>query len=695
MKHSIRANIMALLKTHFFGLSIWKEYEADIAILCSGLPEPVNKERKKALILGLSQIHDFLIEKGVDKDDLGFLDNEIEVYRKTKQISLYAESEDRVSKDVIDRYANLSMGAEGIMGIHLPLNYAQLAHLTNAVYERTELIKFYISRERTIYGKIVAEIYEYPQKIPVATLLQSKKKDKDTGEPARKEIALFGESLPYPSIKKLKEITAPFYVYRFITRNNKEMILLTTEREEIGDYIITGVLMYRTDNRQLTDSAKLPTKLPFFFAQETKNRIIRYKNHHEFIERAKYLEIDKRFFDYPFTIVKGPTTYLARHPKWFKWLIWAWLVHEKKGLFNNYPLHIMEIGPHHSGKSLLLNGLHAKSRETIDVFSGSSSTMKDLVPSFKYKPAKLGYLAESNRFAYCDEFLRCIMNMRTAGDSGLRNEAVGIMNDLLEHQKRRAGSGISSVNVNMTARILATSNPARGIHTVEDLLRTLSHSFLSRWLIYYQDVKDLQVEMARHSKDTELKTEAFNMRSKDWVSLLDYFHSFSAVYDMNKVEEIHKLVPKVLSEDLKKHYDARHTHHIECLIDGIVKARCLFEHDESFIAKPEDYEVLKEVWLHVIRSWIRPDYLKKLETKDKIFYLPENCQWIYWRVNERKKALPHEEVESIALEEMKKKDYTAALAILLDTGVLREIGGSIRPYWMTDDYDGTQERLQG
>lgn len=693
MKHSIRANIMGLLKTHFFGLSVWKEYEADIAILCSSLPEPIGEERKKELIDGLLKIRSFLIEKDIDEDELVFFDDEIEVYRKTKQISLYAESEDRVSKDVIDRYASLSLGSEGVMGIHLPLNYAQLGHLTSEVYKRTGLIKFYISRERVIYGKIVAEIYEFPQKIPVASLLQSKKKDKDTGEPLSKEIALFGEPLLTTFIK-IKEITAPFYVYRFITNDNKEMILFTTERNEIGDYIVTGVLMHRADNRQLTDSAKLPTKLPFFFAQDTKNRIIRYKTHEEFTGRAKFLEIDKRFFDYPFTIIKGPSTYLMKHPRWFKWLIWAWLTHEAKGLFNNYPLHLMEVGPHHSGKSLLLNGLFAKSRETIEVFSGTESTLKDLIPSFKYKPAKLGYLAESNRFSFCDEFFRTVMNTRTSVDGGLRNEAVGAMNDLLEHQKRRAGSGVSSVNVNMTARVLATSNPIRGVHTVEDLLRIMSPSFMSRWLIYYQDIKGMQVDMARHSKDRELKTKTFHMSSEDWVSLLDYLHSFSATYDMYKVDEIHAMVPKVLSEDLKKHYDARHDHHIECLIDGIVKTRCLIEHDKSFIAKPEDYEVLKEVWLHVIRSWIRPDYLKKLDTKDKIFYLPENCQWIYWKVNGRKKPLPHEEVESIALEEMRKKDYTVALAILLDTGVLRELGGSLRPYWMRDDYDESQERLQ-
>ena len=174
----------------------------------------------------------------------------------------------------------------------------------------------------------------------------------------------------------------PFYVYRFITENNDEFILLTTEQHEIGDYVITGVKTQLTDLKNLTDSAKLPTKLPFFFTQEVKNRIIRYKNHEEFFNRVKYLNIKKEnTFDYPFTISRGNKTWKLLQPNWYKWLIWSWLTHEEKGLINSYPFHILQIGPKHSGKSLLLNSLYAKSKENRPVFSGSSSTLKSLVPS--------------------------------------------------------------------------------------------------------------------------------------------------------------------------------------------------------------------------------------------------------------------------------------------------------------------------
>jgi len=122
---------------------------------------------------------------------------------------------------------------------------------------------------------------------------------------------------------------------------------------------------------------------------------------------------------------------------------------------NTYPMHLMVLGPAASGKSALLNSLHSHSKENKEIFAGATSTLKSLVPSFKNNPAQLGYLAESNRFALCDEFLRCLINSRTTQDGANREESVGIMNDLLEHQKREVGSGVSRANVNMRARIFS------------------------------------------------------------------------------------------------------------------------------------------------------------------------------------------------------------------------------------------------
>ena len=685
--NSVRGEIMEMLKTKFGGLSFWVRIESDIALKCAELPEPNTKEKRKEFIKQLKSLKSFISEQDVPEEDLQFINEEIELHEQTRMISLYEEKDDSLAPSVVSGYSRLGKGSEGIVAIPQKYNYTQLSKLTNGVYQETGLVKFYISQEQTVYGKLVAEIYEHAQEIPIATVVESKKISKETGEPLYKGIKLFGQKFTKNEVRVIKEINLPFYVYRFITEKNNELILITTTQCEIGDYVITGVQTQCDDYKMLTESARLPTKLPFFFAQKIRNRIIKFKDHKEFDLRLKYLKINKKnFFNYPFTVSKGRKTWELLQPHWYKWLIWAWLTHEGKGIFNNYPLHLIIIGPKMSGKSLLLNSLHAKSKETRNIFSGSSSTLKHLVPSFKYNPARLGYLAESNRFSFCDEFLRCLINTRTTKEGSQREESVAIMNDLLEHQKREAGSGVSRVNVNMTSRIIATTNPIRDIKNVENLINTFDESFLSRWLIYFQTEE--HVQMVRKSKDSDLKLFDFKFSINDWISILDYLQTFSAEYDFKKVEEIHQAVPKILSENLNKHYDARHMHHIECLMDGIIKTRCLLERDMSFKATKEDYKVLKEVWLNIIRSWLIPSQIKNIEIGERIFYLPENCQYLYWKICGYKKQITKDEVEKIALKAMSKLEYYDAWSILIDNGVIVEYDGLAKPYYLSGIKDG-------
>ncbi|MHA1689991.1 MAG: hypothetical protein ACTSU7_00005, partial [Candidatus Heimdallarchaeaceae archaeon] len=559
--NSIRAIMLSKIKEKIGDHSSWVNLEADVAMMCADLPEPDDKKKTKKFIMSLKGIKDYLTSKKIDEGSLKFIDTEIKQYQQTSVISVYEDDDEDLDDEIIEMYARIGAGKEGVFAIPHQLNYSQLNKLTNGVFKKTGLIKYYISKEKSVYGKIVAEIYEHAQKIPVATLVETKKKDKDTGE-SEQRIVSFGQPIDKTKWVSVKEVTSDFYVYRLITLDSTEMILLSPAKCDIGDYILEGVQTYSTDYKALTDSARITTKLPFFIAQKVSNRVIKFKNHEEFFKKVTELKIDKKsFFEFPFTIKKGAQAYKLLQPEWYKYLIWAWLIHQPKGLFNNYPLHLMVCGPKHSGKSLQLNGLHATGQESRSIFSGSSSTLKHLIPSFKYNPARLGYLAESNRFAYCDEFLRCLVNTHTTNDGSQREESVAMMNDLLEHQKREAGSGVSRVNVNMTSRVIATTNPIRNIRTVSDLVNHLDESFLSRWMIYYQLPE--HVAMIRHSDDSELKEFNFTIYNNDWISLVDYLHSFSAIYDMDKVKEIHERVPQILNETLQKHYDARHKHHIE------------------------------------------------------------------------------------------------------------------------------------
>ncbi|HED05060.1 MAG TPA: hypothetical protein ENI61_00065, partial [Ignavibacteria bacterium] len=478
---SIREIILTLIKDKIGMDPLWNKVEQKLIILCSELNEPINKEKKIDFLSKLNEIRLFLLKNEFGVEKLEFIKEEIKRYKETKIISLYEEKEDTITKDIINNYARLGKGTEGIVGIHQDFNYTQLSKLTNGVYKKTGLIKFYISRERVVQGQIIAEAYDYLQRIPIATLIESKKIDKGTGEPLHKYISLFGNKVNTTMFNKVKEIDMQFYVYRFISEESEDMILLSTKKCHTGDCKIIGVTVNCNDYKVLTDSTRLPTKLPFFFAQDVFERIVKFKNHDEFFDKVKSLKINKNnFFDYPFTINVKNKTWKLIQPKWYKWFIWSWLTHEKKGLFNQYPMHILQLGPKNSGKSVTLNSLHSRSKERRKIFTGTGSTLKYLVPSFKYKPASIGYLAESNRFSFCDEFSRCLINTRTTKAGSDREESVGIMNDLLEHQRREFGSGVSKANVNMTSRTIAMSNPIRGIQNSEDLVRLMDESWLSR-----------------------------------------------------------------------------------------------------------------------------------------------------------------------------------------------------------------------
>ncbi|KKL59493.1 hypothetical protein LCGC14_2214780, partial [marine sediment metagenome] len=131
-----------------------------------------------------------------------------------------------------------------------------------------------------------------------------------------------------------------------------------------------------------------------------------------------------------------------------------------------------------------------------------------------------------------------------------------------------------------------------------------------------------------------------------------------------------------------------HRHHIECIMDGIIKTRCFLEKDMTFKAKDEDYKVLKNVWLSVIKSWMDVSQAKNVELNERIFYLPENCQYLYWRVCEQKRKLTRDEVKEIALKAMSVSEYYEAWNILSRMELLIESNGLIRPHYISEIKDG-------
>ncbi|MHA1690062.1 MAG: hypothetical protein ACTSU7_00360, partial [Candidatus Heimdallarchaeaceae archaeon] len=160
----------------------------------------------------------------------------------------------------------------------------------------------------------------------------------------------------------------------------------------------------------------------------------------------------------------------------------------------------------------------------------------------------------------------------------------------------------------------------------------------------------------------------------------------SAIYDMDKVKEIHERVPQILNETLQKHYDARHKHHIECLMDGIVKTRCFLDGDISFEANEEDYEILKKVWFTLIKSWITPEMVKSIPIFERIYYIPDRAQQIYWHIVNKKQVMLTRDVKDFFQSVMPLKEFIDSWNLLTKNGLLIETNERVRPHYMKEEF---------
>lgn len=662
-------------------------FNPDFLELLKVIPEPKEGVEKKEFLLGLDSLKRFFLSHGLNPSLLTFLDELAFSIESSHQIYSYKEPEDTINDKELEQFCFVSrIHDEGMVGISGNHSYEQLKAISNKVYANTGSVNFFVNEETILNGKIIAEVYDTPQKIPVAFL--ALKKATEEGMTEHKRVSLFGEKIDLKSYIILKEVSADLRVYRFLSEsNNQEYLLMARESLRIGDYKVKGVIVQVNDLKMVTQSSKLLTKLPYLFANSCSSRISIYKSKEEFLEKVKSLDVsEKNLYDMPFTLwSKRRKTYMIGvHPAWFKKLIWSFMLHAPFGLEQEYPMHVMVMGEPDSGKSSLHDSLHRRLGERQKVFSGVSSTLKSLIPSFKENPAKVGHLAMCQRFAFCDEFLRCIYRTRGGRDTDNRDEGMGMMNDLLVWQKREAGSGNSAINVNMTARMLATSNPVRGSKNMTEMLEHFDLSNLSRMLICYQSKEHCDMVKEHDGSDKRLEEYNYEISVNDFLSMIDYLHSFSSDFDEDKVNVVYESKKFILSGTLLDHYSARHKHHISCLMDGLVKMRCLFEQDVSFKAKKEDYDLLDIIWSHIITSWVGNVDVKGLPVGERVKYMPETAQILFEKVcnyHTREMVLDIKGFRDKMELKFGKQAFCENYVLLRDNGLINESGYNLLPYY--------------
>jgi len=487
-------------------------------------------------------------------------------------------------KSICEQYQDI----EGIVYLNQFFNATSLRHIGQMLWQYNHKIYLPISKETCLQGKITNKIFSYPKRIPVATIVMSK-------ETEFTNYLFMNEKANKKLFRTIQILHADLWVYHFNT-GKQEYVLLSQKELDTEDYIIEGTFIEVEDNPLFGSTARLTTKMPMILVNNCIKRVQSFENHKQLFEVMKKNGITKDcWFNYLFYHPQLKKTF--RHPELFEKLISAFLLAAKQ----DYYLHLLIISDPGSGKSTLEECLWHKLNEKQDIVGCGQSTLKSLVPSFKTQPPSPGSLINSSRIAIVDEFLRILVNIEKTD----REFQLGRLNDLLENRARAFESGQGRVQGKMTSKFLGVTNPIWNTSSMEKLIDQIDMSFVSRVLVWYQSKEHLRwvYDEKGISKSVTVLIDPFL-----FLAIYDYCQSFVSFYDDVRLKVVVKECRRLLEDQPTFYralmmYDARYVHHARCLLDGIVKTRCLCSDCSDFVAVDEDYLLLKELFVLMLISW--------------------------------------------------------------------------------------------
>lgn len=559
-----------------------------------------------------------------------------------------------------------------IIKIDFPFNFLQLKTVVYAYHQTTGKLIFPISKGFVSDGKVIG-VLRGGNKVKVPVVVTHKIIG---GENPQFAPFLFGES---PNRKSPREeLSGYFYMYRFVDKDDQPYTLLSDKKLSLQSYQIEGSVFEVKDSSLVGEVSKIPVKYKVLFLHSAKPHIIDFNNHKEFFSFCDKKEVKKKeFLEYVVSVKQGKKIKVFSHPIWFLQLLLIFLIHAMKGEIDRFPLHLLWISNRGSGKTTCLEAIMNKFGEKI--VDGSTSTLKFLIPSFKEKNnPEIGELARAHRLVVVDEFFRMLLKSK----NNERNVEVARMNILLEHKERAAGSGHGQTIVKMTGRLMASTNPVSGTNNIYNLLDKFDDSFLSRMLIYYQLPEHM--DYINEAKKSRFVPTTYWIEPHEFLSIVDYLTSFDAEYDWEKLVSIYEKFSVPLSAEVKGMFEARYLHHMECMLDGIVKMRCLFDRDESFCAIDEDYRLLESLFQKILLSWFNDTRNIVLDSsisqENRLGFLPEDARVILDVLERLGLTASIKDLKKACLSEMNDDIFYSMLSLLKTGNFIFEKGLEIRHY---------------
>lgn len=501
--------------------------------------------------------------------------------------------------------------------------------------------------EDTIKGKPQL-IENVKKKIPLVRLAIKKVKDEETKE--IKEIQSFyfiGENFDKRHDGFQRDVFAlDFWMYKIVDESGKEYFILSQEKFPNETCIFKGMTIELDDFAEISRSMKIKSLSRIFFVKEFEPSV-KIISKEQIVKYTKEKNIDEYYWLN--FLAYHPWGTLNRFPYESEMLKSAFILSGKK---EDYPLHLVVLGTAGTKKSCgYIETTGFKFSEETKIIEGGNSRIKGLSPSFKEKPASIGYLAECERIGFIDELGKMIDFELLRHDSNNGN-ILGELNFLLDHKVRTVSSGNDNgCQVQANSKFLFTMNPCSGRKNIYEHIGIIDPTTMSRTLWWVQDeneqdfafsdkcIKKLDdfvvfpptPRQAYKSKNCCLNNKinknddyvCVSVRGEidnkvrtipllkgietrdDFLTLFDTINSFVCDLDKQRINKISNFITILAKEPMKSSvWKPRAEHHVFLLTDGLVKHRCLFkDYDDTFTPKEEDYELAEAILTKMVRAW--------------------------------------------------------------------------------------------
>ena len=459
-------------------------------------------------------------------------------------------------------------------------------------------------------------------------ILAREVKTKSNGEEIR-GIVTFDEKFDKRySGQMLSLLSFDFFMYRIITEEGKEHYILSEEHLPNEMCNFSGMLIDVEDFTEVTKSMKMGSLTSVMIMKDCKSNVVTLEPRQllEFTKSRGFTE--EKWFE--FLAFHRDLNSFNRFPHDVELLKSAHLL---SGKIDGWPMHLGIIGPQGTRKSKgFIETIAYKMSENPEIFEGANSRIKGLTPSFKEKPANLGYFANSHRMGWIDE-LGKMVEFEINKHNGDNRNVLGEANFLLEHSMRQVGSGNdNTATVEATAKFVFVTNPISRRRTIGEHVGFIDPTTMSRIFWWVQDHAEQDFVVGPkgiirnksppekgypHNTITRNRFFSSSRYSRSWLSvggilentdefltLYDSCNAFTCIFDDERILQLAKVVETLARDPMKSVWKTRAEHHVSLLVDGICKHRCLFkDFDGSFTANNEDYINAERILTRMVKGW--------------------------------------------------------------------------------------------